>query len=165
MRYCNNSFRSFFSGSLDIPWSIQHLCGFITRLLCLIGNQRTKNSTNWDRTSANETTLNPLKTGKISNKENTQYFSFTALFGWVQTLSSKHKAEKRPYHYNYIRKEVFVRQGSASSPKTNRTSGNGLKLHHGRFGPDIRKNVSTKRLVKHWNRLLGSGWVTFHEDI
>ena len=68
--------------------------------------------------------------------------------------------EKRRLRGALITVSTFLKGGSGGGGAgllclltSNRTQGNGMKLHQGKFRVDIRKRFFTERVVSHWNRL------------
>ena len=56
--------------------------------------------------------------------------------------------------FQYLKGSYRIERDRLSSRVcVDRTRGDGFKLKKGRFRLDIRKNSSTVRVVRHWNRL------------
>jgi len=77
----------------------------------------------------------------------------------LRTLSLS-RLEKRKLRGNFIALYSFLRRGRGvggadlfSLVPSERTHRNGSNLCQGTFRLDFRKHFSTKRVVKHWNRL------------
>ena len=71
--------------------------------------------------------------------------------GTGAVYSGEKEAGGRPYCSLPIPERCLQQEQGWSLLAGDRMRGNGLKLHQSKFRLDIRKNIFTKGVVKHWN--------------